>query len=75
MVTARLPVRNPGSPRVSVEVSLGKTLNPELLPMYRFVPCMVPLASVCECVYMNVVNVMHNLCEAPWIKALYKCSI
>ena len=32
---------NPGSPRVSVEVSLGKTLNPKLLPMYRLVPCMV----------------------------------
>ena len=32
---------NPGSPRVTVEVSLGKTLNPKLLPMYRLVPCMV----------------------------------
>ena len=36
---------------------------------YPFLP-----PSVYECV-CEWVNVMHNLCKAPWIKVLYKCTI
>ena len=66
---------NPGSPRVGVEVSLGKTLNPQIAPDVQVGALHGFPWHRCVNVCMNVVNVMHNLCEAPWIKALYKCTI
>ena len=63
----------------------------QVLPMCRSVheqdtePLIVPDALAgalrgfrhhrCMNVCVNVVNKMHKLCKAPWIKALYKCTI
>ena len=71
----RVPSWIPGSPRVIVNESLSKTLNPQLLPVSSLVPCMVSSAiCVYECAYEQM-NVRNNLCKVSWIMAVYKCTV
>ena len=65
-----LPVRShPGY----VEVSLSKTLNPQLLLTSWLVPCTAANCRWCVNVCVNGwIRGIH--CTALWIKALYKCS-
>lgn len=63
----------PSSSCSSVEVYLGKTLNPKLLMMVRAAPCMVAQSHQCASVFVNG-WIRGKNCEVFWINALHKCS-
>ena len=72
--TIRLPVQSQDLPELLTKCPWARHWTPNCSRCAGWCLAWFPPPPVYECV-CEWVNVMHYLCEAPWIKALYKCTI